>query len=122
MPEQRNLPAVSEEQEDAKSDHTGDKIEHKGVRFSDDEDSKEVFKKVQHQIQNPLFQVKVGNGTLERDREERQRKRRYNVHKMHTAVKLNELMRQKSSDAQLVFVNLPGPPDADSDSYCEWQT
>lgn len=57
---------------------------------------------------------------MERDREERQRKRRYNVHKMHTAVKLNELMRQKSSDAQLVFVNLPGPPDADSDSYCEF--
>uniref|UniRef100_A0A8R1ISB8 Uncharacterized protein n=1 Tax=Caenorhabditis japonica TaxID=281687 RepID=A0A8R1ISB8_CAEJA len=38
----------------------------KGVRFSDDEESKEP---------------KLGNGTLERDREERQRKRRYNVHK-----------------------------------------
>ncbi|CAO4373486.1 unnamed protein product [Caenorhabditis nigoni] len=104
IPEQRNLEAVTEEQEqeEQKSEKSLEKLEHKGVRFSDDEDGKEV---------------KVGNGTLERDREERQRKRRYNVHKMHTAVKLNEMMRQKSSDAQLVFINLPGPPDADSDSY-----
>ncbi|CAL2039991.1 unnamed protein product [Caenorhabditis brenneri] len=103
IPEQRNLEVVDEEHEESPKNENGpEKIEHKGVRFSDDEDSKEV---------------KIGNGTLERDREERQRKRRYNVHKMHTAVKLNELMRQKSSDAQLVFVNLPGPPDADSDSY-----
>ncbi|KHN77976.1 Solute carrier family 12 member 4 [Toxocara canis] len=36
--------------------------------------------------------------------------RSFNVRKMHTAVRLNELMRQRSGDAQLVIVNLPGSP------------
>lgn len=42
VPEQRNLEVVDEEQEDGKSENGSAKIEHKGVRFSDDEDSKEV--------------------------------------------------------------------------------
>ncbi|XP_052817095.1 solute carrier family 12 member 7-like [Mya arenaria] len=33
-----------------------------------------------------------------------------NVHQMHTAVRLNELIRANSCDAQLVIVNLPPPP------------
>ncbi|TMS34471.1 hypothetical protein L596_002055 [Steinernema carpocapsae] len=44
----------------------------------------------------------------------------FNVRKMHAAVKLNELMRQKSQDATLVIVNLPGPTDftdGTSDTY-----
>ncbi|KAK0394761.1 hypothetical protein QR680_000921 [Steinernema hermaphroditum] len=44
----------------------------------------------------------------------------FNVRKMHAAVKLNEMMRQKSQDAALVIVNLPGPSEvADniSDNY-----
>ncbi|KAF8370349.1 kcc-2 [Pristionchus pacificus] len=45
------------------------------------------------------------------------RRRRYNVHKMHTAVKLNELMRSHSSDAKLVVVNLPGAPNSEGESF-----
>lgn len=33
-----------------------------------------------------------------------------NVRRMHTAVKLNEAVVQRSHDAQLVILNLPGPP------------
>lgn len=48
------------------------------------------------------------------------RRRRYNVHKMHTAVKLNELMRSHSMDAKLVVVNLPGAPNTEGESFCEY--
>ncbi|KAF4087855.1 hypothetical protein AMELA_G00076060 [Ameiurus melas] len=33
-----------------------------------------------------------------------------NVRRMHTAVKLNEVVLDKSQDAQLVLLNMPGPP------------
>lgn len=33
-----------------------------------------------------------------------------NVRRMHTAVKLNEVVLEKSQDAQLVLLNMPGPP------------
>jgi potassium/chloride transporter 4/5/6 len=32
------------------------------------------------------------------------------VRRMHTAVKLNEVIVNRSHDAQLVILNLPGPP------------
>ena len=33
-----------------------------------------------------------------------------NVRRMHTAVKLNEVIQAKSADAKLVIINLPAPP------------
>ena len=42
-----------------------------------------------------------------------------NVRRMHTAVKLNEVIVNKSHDAQLVILNLPGPPkDTSIDREC----
>lgn len=41
---------------------------------------------------------------------------------MHTAVKLNEVIVNKSHDAQLVILNLPGPPRdtrLERESNCE---
>lgn len=33
-----------------------------------------------------------------------------NVRRMHTAVRLNEVIVKKSQDAKLVLLNMPGPP------------
>lgn len=44
-----------------------------------------------------------------------------NVKRMHTALKLNEVITNKSSDAKLVIFNLPGPPKdsaVDRESNC----
>lgn len=45
------------------------------------------------------------------------------MRRMHTAVKLNEVIVNKSHDAQLVILNLPGPPKNTSlerESNCEY--
>lgn len=45
-----------------------------------------------------------------------------NVRRMHTAVKLNEVIVNRSHDAQLVILNLPGPPKdtkMERESNCE---
>jgi len=42
-----------------------------------------------------------------------------NVKRMHTAVRLNEVVREKSQDARLIIINLPGPPKNESgESNC----
>lgn len=42
-----------------------------------------------------------------------------NVRRMHTAVKLNEVIVNKSHDARLVLLNMPGPPrNAEGDENC----
>jgi hypothetical protein len=33
-----------------------------------------------------------------------------NVRRMHTALRLNEVILKKSSEAKLVLLNMPGPP------------
>jgi len=38
----------------------------------------------------------------------------HNVKRMHTAVRLNEVVREKSHDARLIIINLPGPPKNES--------
>lgn len=45
-----------------------------------------------------------------------------NVRRMHTAVKLNEVITNRSHDAQLVILNLPGPPKqkAGEENYMEF--
>lgn len=45
-----------------------------------------------------------------------------NVRRMHTAVKLNEVILSKSNEAQLVVINLPGPPKirAGEENYMEF--
>lgn len=45
------------------------------------------------------------------------------MRRMHTAVKLNEVIVNKSHDAQLVILNLPGPPKNTSlerESNCKY--
>ena len=46
-----------------------------------------------------------------------------NVRRMHTAVRLNEAIVNKSHEAKLVILNLPSPPKhigQDRDSNCEY--
>ena len=39
--------------------------------------------------------------------------------RMHTAVRLNEVVRERSQDAQLIIINLPGPPKSEAgESNC----
>lgn len=41
---------------------------------------------------------------------------------MHTAVKLNEVITAKSTEAKLVIINLPGIPRShEAESNCKWE-
>lgn len=47
------------------------------------------------------------------------RRNQSNVRRMHTAVKLNEVIVNRSHDARLVLLNMPGPPkNTDGDENC----
>lgn len=50
------------------------------------------------------------------------RRNQSNVRRMHTAVKLNEVIVNRSHDARLVLLNMPGPPkNTDGDeNYMEF--
>lgn len=42
-----------------------------------------------------------------------------NVRRMHTAVKLNEVIVNRSHDARVVLLNMPGPPkNTEGDENC----
>lgn len=56
----------------------------------------------------PLGRDGRGAGQAQRDR--LPRRNQSNVRRMHTAVKLNGVVLGKSQDAQLVLLNMPGPP------------
>ena len=46
-----------------------------------------------------------------------------NVRRMHTAVRLNEVIVEKSHEAKLVILNLPSPPKTigpDKDASCKY--
>lgn len=49
----------------------------------------------------------------------------FNVRRMHTALKLNEVILKKSSEAKLVLLNMPGPPrnrTGDENCILDWVT
>jgi len=45
-----------------------------------------------------------------------------NVRRMHTAVRINEVIVERSHDAKLILINLPGPPKRESgyENYMEY--
>ncbi|KAF6038581.1 SLC12A4 [Bugula neritina] len=45
-----------------------------------------------------------------------------NVRRMHTAVRINEVIVERSHDAKLILINLPGPPkkEAGYENYMEY--
>ncbi|ETE64835.1 Solute carrier family 12 member 4 [Ophiophagus hannah] len=82
--------------------------------YSDEEDEGEAipekiqmtWTKAKHDFEN-----QVGNNVVENFRELISLKPdQSNVRRMHTAVKLNEVIVNRSHDARLVLLNMPGPP------------
>uniref|UniRef100_A0A8C5SH71 Solute carrier family 12 member 4 n=1 Tax=Laticauda laticaudata TaxID=8630 RepID=A0A8C5SH71_LATLA len=82
--------------------------------YSDEEDEGEAipekiqmtWTKAKHDFEN-----QIGNNVVENFRELISLKPdQSNVRRMHTAVKLNEVIINRSHDARLVLLNMPGPP------------
>ncbi|XP_055916660.1 solute carrier family 12 member 6 isoform X2 [Eupeodes corollae] len=89
-------------------DNQGDEKQ-KGYSHNTDSDSKEIClrtkrDKKQHEDE------KSERSSTDAHLEIKSRPDEFNVRRMHTAVKLNEVIVNKSVDAQLVIMNLPGPP------------